>query len=98
MHKLCFETKIGGFPITLHQNGIDKFTVRYGLQVKENLTYAKAATELGCAIMHGLACESKLDNREKRTRREPACYLSMGCLCAAHARGAKVSEPCNATE
>ena len=39
------------------------FTVTYGLQVKQNLTYAEAARELGECIFHALACDGKLDNQ-----------------------------------
>ena len=55
----------GQYPIQLIQTGIDRFTVRYGLQVKKQLDYGDAATELGCCIMHKLACDSLLDNRRK---------------------------------
>lgn len=59
------------FPITLNQDGIDRFTVIYGEQVKSGLTYAEAAAEYGRSIMHALACDGRLDNRERRpsTRR-----------------------------
>ena len=33
-------------------------------QIKNNLTYAEAAAELGACIMHAAACEGKLDNGE----------------------------------
>lgn len=60
----CFKTSVAGFPVILRQQGPDDFTVRYGQQVKEHLTYAQAARELGSCLMHGLACEGKLDNSE----------------------------------
>lgn len=56
--------------IELQQNGIDRFTVVYGLQVKSNLNYSQAARELGAAIMHMQACEGHLDNREREEARE----------------------------
>lgn len=59
----CFETHISAWPITLDQYGPDDFTVTYGKQVDEHLTYVQAATKLGLAIMHALACERQLDNR-----------------------------------
>lgn len=31
-------------------------------------------------------------------RRAPACAIAMGCLCAAHARGAATDAPCDARE
>jgi hypothetical protein len=54
--------------VQLTQTGIDRFTVRYGKQVKTALTYSQAAAELGACIMHSLACNEKLDNREKGER------------------------------
>lgn len=54
--------------VTLTQQGKDRFSVRYGRQVKSDLAYGKAACELGAAIMHALACDEKLDNRERGER------------------------------
>lgn len=65
---LCFSLDNLAFPVKLEQQGIDRFTVTYGLQVKKNLSYNEAATELGASIMHALACDSLLDNREKGER------------------------------
>lgn len=64
----CYEVTVAGFTIRLIQTGIDRFTVQYGLQVKKRLTYEEAADELGECLMHALACEGKLDNREKGER------------------------------
>lgn len=75
-HKLCFSVDAMRLPtvdgrdasrwlIQLSQTGIDRFTVRYGAQSDDNLTYGGAAAKLGQAIMHALACEGKLDNRER---------------------------------
>lgn len=65
--KVCHVTTfIDQFDVTLIQTGIDRFTVTYGKQVKERLNYAQAAMEYGSCIMHALACDGKLDNREKR--------------------------------
>lgn len=47
--------------VTLHQTGKDRFTVTYGLQVREGLTYGEAAKEYGECIMHSAACAGKLD-------------------------------------
>jgi len=47
----------------------DRFTVIYFLQVKKDLTYSDACTELGICIMHALACDSKIDNRTKAEAR-----------------------------
>lgn len=67
--KLCWEIRLDGMPIQLRQQGVDRFAVVYWKQVKGGLSYGAAATELGACIMHALACESKLDNREKGERR-----------------------------
>ncbi len=66
--KTCFTTVIGGMPIELAQRGKDSFRVTYWKQVKDRLTYAAAAKELGECIMHALACEALLDNRMKGER------------------------------
>lgn len=67
--RTCFKQKVSGnFEIRLEQQGKDRFTVVYGLQVKKDLDYATAAAELGACIMHSLALEGKLDNREKGER------------------------------
>jgi hypothetical protein len=67
--RTCFElTDNDVAPIRLIQVGKDNFTVQYGKQVKQKLSYSKAALELGSAIMHALACDGKLDNREKNER------------------------------
>lgn len=50
--------------IELRQQGRDRFSVRYGMQLKTGLDYNQAAIELGAALMHHAACEGKLDNRE----------------------------------
>ncbi len=64
--RTCFELTRGfSFPIKLEQRGKDDFRVTYGKQVRDRLCYADAASELGASIMHALACEGNLDNREK---------------------------------
>lgn len=52
--------------LELHQTDFDRFTVHYGLSVKAGLSYAKAAAELGAAIMHLQASNSHLDNRTRK--------------------------------
>jgi hypothetical protein len=66
--KTCFETEIGGMSIVLAQRGKDSFRVTYWKQVKDHLSYAAAAKELGECIMHALAYESRLDNLRKGGR------------------------------
>jgi hypothetical protein len=60
----CFETG----SVKLVQNGVDKFTVVYGKQVRAGLSYSAAALELGACIMHERACEGGLDNSEPPRR------------------------------
>lgn len=64
----CYKTNLAGFDIVLSQRGKDNFTVTYGRQVDRGLTYGQACGKLGQAIMHALACEGKLDNRERGER------------------------------
>lgn len=58
----CFETKIAGFVIRVQQASNKRFIVKYGEQIRTNLTYAQAASELGECIFHALACKGTLDN------------------------------------
>jgi hypothetical protein len=65
--KRCFTYENGDYPIHLDQRGKDRFVVTYGKQVDKG-DYEYAARKLGEAIMHALACDGKLDNREKGER------------------------------
>lgn len=62
---LCHEITDIAFGVKLEQTGVDRFTVTYGKQIKSRLNYGQAAREYGAAIMHALACDGELDNREK---------------------------------
>ncbi len=67
--KLChdfrdFKSQWG--PLKLEQAGVDNFIVTYGLQVDRDLTYSEACAKLGQALMHCLACDGMVDNREPR--------------------------------
>ena len=64
--KLCKEH--ADLQVRLVQQGIDRFAVIYGLQVKERMNYGDAASEYGACLMHALACDGKLDNRSKGER------------------------------
>ncbi len=66
---IVWETTQLAFPICLIQTGVDRFVVQYGKQVDSNLCYRDAASKLGEAIMHALACDDKLDNRTKEEAR-----------------------------
>lgn len=63
-HKLCEQWGA----VTLQQRDKDNFLVRYGMQIDDGLTYSQACDMLGQALMHQLACEGKLDNRERGER------------------------------
>lgn len=52
------------FPITLTQQSPNQFTVQYGRQVRDELTYEQAAVELGYSILHALACDARINNSE----------------------------------
>jgi hypothetical protein len=58
-HRICMQDGL----VTLQQRGKDNFAVRYGKEVYAELSYAFAASKLGEALMHQLACDEKLDNR-----------------------------------
>ena len=58
-HRMC--AKIDA--VSLQQRGKNNFLVRYGMQIKEGLTYSQAAAEFGACLMHQLACDELLDNR-----------------------------------
>lgn len=68
MRNTCYTESriIPAWPIKLVQTGIDRFEVHYGKQIDKGLTYPDAAAKLGEAIMHALACQGDLDNRERR--------------------------------
>lgn len=68
MKQVCIELKDLEWPISLIQTGQNSFTVMYGKSRKSFLNYGQAASELGSAIMHALACAGKLDNRLKGER------------------------------
>lgn len=63
--KPAWATVIAGMTISLIQTGRNNFTVTYWKDVNDKLTYNQACDKLGQCILHALACESKLDNREK---------------------------------
>ena len=56
-----FATTIADFRIELKMKSSNNFSVIYGKQYKDGLTYYTAAQELGQCIMHALALEGKLD-------------------------------------
>lgn len=66
--KLCCSVEIGGLPVLLYQNGVDRFTVIYWKQIKTDLGYGAAAAEFGKCVMHAATLDGKLDNRERGVR------------------------------
>lgn len=62
MAKVIYKSNIAGFDIVVTQFKTKRFTVRYGQQVKDKLSYDDAAKELGLSMFHALACEGVLDN------------------------------------
>jgi hypothetical protein len=60
----CHKTIIAGFEIKIEQSRKKGrlFTVTYGAQVKENLTYEEACKNYGSCIFHALSLDYKIDN------------------------------------
>jgi len=60
--KLIFEIPPDKIPfgVSLHQKGHKNFTVKYGKEVKSNLSYGEAARQFGLSVMHALNCDGKL--------------------------------------
>lgn len=62
--KTCLELPDLPFGIKLEQSEDARglFRVTYGAQVRDHLSYAEAAKELGLCIFHALACDGRLNN------------------------------------
>lgn len=61
----CFEVTDPaqvGFPVRLYQSENGKFSVLYGSELHEGLTYKQAAREFGLCLFHALACVGRIDN------------------------------------
>lgn len=50
------------WPISLEQDKDGSFTVSYGVDVRQGLTWQQAAKRIGDSIMHSLACESIIED------------------------------------
>lgn len=61
MTEPCFQITLAGYPIILKKKSKNLYTVTYGKQVSDPLTYEQASNELGYSILHALSCEGKLD-------------------------------------
>ena len=59
--KHCCTITGGDTLVMLHQYPEGDFVVTYGKQMKTQLTYGEAASELGACIMHSLSCASMID-------------------------------------
>jgi hypothetical protein len=62
MAKIVAEHTDLNFPILVIQNGIEDFTVRYGVEVKSDLDYEDACAEYGRALFHAYCGAGKIDN------------------------------------
>lgn len=51
----------GDYPVELHQTSKHKYTVLYGAQKFERLTWLQAAHEFGECMFHSLECANKID-------------------------------------
>lgn len=54
----------GQHAVALWQRANGKFIVTYGLQTKDQLTYAQAAREFGECVMHACTCAGEIVNLE----------------------------------
>lgn len=70
MKTICIVDTAHQYSVVLIQTGIDRFTVSYGKQVDENLTYAKAAQKFGACVMHAASCAGICDNRTRAEARK----------------------------
>ena len=63
--------RLAEFDIQLIQSRLrfNKFAVQYGDQIKDELSFAEAAMELGTCIMRSLAGQGRLDDRTERQGR-----------------------------
>lgn len=54
----------GQFPISIEQGRGGKFTVTYGAEVRDGMSYEEAGDHLGHAILHALACAGAVTDRD----------------------------------
>lgn len=55
-----------GFPVRLYQSETGKFSVLYGSEMHDDLSYEDAAREFGLCLFHALACVGRINNGGKR--------------------------------
>ena len=51
-----------GFPVRLYQSETGKFSVLYGSEIHDGLSYGEAARQFGRCLFHALACVGRIDN------------------------------------
>lgn len=73
-YQLCFE--LPQHKIKLVQTDFDLFTVVYGRQIEDDLSYAQAARRLGSAIMHAAACDGRLDSDTREESQDDEPYFA----------------------
>ena len=62
----CFEISDPaqvGFPVRLYQAQNGKFSVRYGAELHDGLSYDEAAREFGLCLLHALACIGRIETK-----------------------------------
>ena len=53
----------GAHTVNLHQRADGKFRVTYGSEVHDDLSYIRAAEELGYCVFHALACAGQITDK-----------------------------------
>lgn len=51
-----------GFPVRLYQSETGEFSVLYGSELHDGLSYGDAARKFGLCLFHALACIGRIDN------------------------------------
>jgi hypothetical protein len=61
--KTVYSEVVGlGWTLIVKQAANGEFSVKYGKQVRKNLSYEQAAKEFGECYFHALACQGNLNN------------------------------------
>ena len=74
--KLIFSTDATEYPVAIYQDSTDRlFTVTYGLERQDNLSYDEAAKHLGQSLMHSATCQGLVEIEETIDADEkPFCH------------------------
>ena len=51
-----------GFPVRLYQSGTGEFSILYGSELHDGLSYEEAAREFGLCLFHALTCVGRIEN------------------------------------